>query len=294
MGGHMAHNLLKKQHPVVVFDVAPAAVELAESRGAVAASNPAELASQVDAIVAMLPSAAHVRQVFEGAEGVFEGLKAHAGPGDVVIIDSSTIDPVTAESVSDQAQTLFGAHMVDAPVSGGVGGAEAGTLTFMVGGTDEAFNAAEPVLSAMGSNLVHCGKAGAGQVAKICNNLVLAISMVGVSEGMNLGAKLGMDPKKLAGIFNTSTARCWSSDTYNPCPGVMDGVPASRGYTGGFGVDLMKKDLGLAMEAGVVARQSLPMGSLAHQLYTLHSSNGQGGKDFSSIYKMLEGGDYDE
>lgn len=158
----------------------------------------------------------------------------------------------------------------------------------MIGGTNEAFELSKEVLSIMGQNLVHCGMNGTGQVAKIANNLVLGISMVAVSEGMNLGVKGGMDPKVLAGIFNTSTARCWSSDTYNPCPGVMEGVPSSRGYTGGFGVDLMRKDLGLAITAAKDSNAALPLGKLVEDLYSKHSEKGSGKLDFSSIFKYLE------
>jgi len=176
---------------------------------------------------------------------------------------------------------------VDAPVSGGVGGAEAGTLTFMVGGPTGSFESARPYLAKMGRNIVHCGGAGAGQVAKVCNNMVLAISMIGVSEAMNMGIKLGMDPKVLAGIFNTSTARCWSSDTYNPVPGVMPNVPSSKGYKGGFGVDLMKKDLGLALEASKTAGVTIPFGELSYLIYKAISEQGNGLKDFSYVYEFL-------
>ena len=182
-----------------------------------------------------------------------------------------------------------GAVMVDAPVSGGVGGAEAGTLTFMVGGTDDAFERSKAVLEIMGANIVHCGGVGTGEVAKLCNNLVLGISMAGVCEAMNLGVQMGIDKKKLADIMNTSTARCWSSDTYNPCPGVMEGVPASRGYEGGFGSALMQKDLGLVMDAGKTMGAPLPMGASAHQLYSFMSAHGAGQKDFGALYEFLQG-----
>jgi len=219
--------------------------------------------------------------VYGGKSGIFENVRSRA-----LLIDSSTIDPTAARDVAQQASGK-GARMVDAPVSGGVGGAEAATLTFMVGGSVENFALARPVLALMGKNLVHCGESGTGQAAKVCNNLVLGISMVAVAEGMNLGIKLGINPKTLAGIFNTSTARCWSSDTYNPCPGVMDKVPASRGYTGGFGVDLMKKDLGLALQAANDAKAPLLLGTLSHELYDAISKEGKGKSDFSIIYQYL-------
>lgn len=179
--------------------------------------------------------------------------------------------------------------MVDAPVSGGVGGAEAGTLTFMVGGSKDDFEAAKPALTNMGKNIVHVGGSGTGQIAKLCNNLVLGISMTAVSEAMNLGVRLGADPKTLAGIVNTSSGRCWSSDTYNPVPGVMPNVPASRGYTGGFGAALMAKDLGLALDAAKSAGASLPTGSAAFAIYQLMLNQGMGNKDFSAMYAFLQG-----
>jgi len=182
---------------------------------------------------------------------------------------------------------VCGEEGVDMDVSGGVGGAEAGTLTFMVGGSEHDFTTAKTLLQHMGKNIVHCGDNGTGQVAKVCNNLALAVEMVAVSESLNLGVKLGMDPKRLSAIFNTSSARCWSSDTYNPCPGVMPNVPASKGYIGGFGVDLMKKDLGLAMNAARSAHIDLTVGQQAYQLYEKLSERGNGKKDFSYMYEYF-------
>ena len=198
----------------------------------------------------MLPSSPHVRSVYLGEYGVLAGVK----PG-TPLIDSSTIDPLTSREVAMDAKAK-GCPMVDAPVSGGVGGAEAGTLTFMVGGEAHDYEAAKPILQAMGKNIVHCGGIGNGQVAKICNNMMLAIEMIATSEGMTLAAKLGMDPKIFAAIVNTSSGRCWSSDTYNPYPGVLENVPASRGYTGGFGADLMLKDLTLVTDAAKIREAS--------------------------------------
>lgn len=283
MGNHMASNLIKNGYSVIVYDINSHAVKHAQQQGAISAHNPKEVASQASTIITMLPSSPHVRSVYLQADGILQSVQSGA-----LLIDSSTIDPTTARSVAVEAKNK-NARMIDAPVSGGVGGAEKGTLTFMVGGTREDYDAAKPILSAMGKNIVYCGDSGAGQVAKIANNLILAISMIGVSEGMNLGVKLGIDPKVLASIVNTSSGRCWSSDTYNPCPGVMENVPSSRGYTGGFGVDLMKKDLGLALQAAQDSKSNLPLGSLAYQLYSLHSSHGNGQRDFSSIYEWLSG-----
>jgi 3-hydroxyisobutyrate dehydrogenase len=220
--------------------------------------------------------------VYLGEDGVLAGA-AHGIP----LIDSSTIDPHTAREVAAAAGAR-GNPMADAPVSGGTGGAEAGTLTFMVGAPAALFDVVKPVLAHMGKNIVHCGDAGTGQVAKICNNMLLGISMIGVAEAMNLGAALGIDPKVLAGIINTSSGRCWSSDTYNPYPGVLDNAPAARGYTGGFGTDLMLKDLGLATDAAKQAKRSVAMGAMAQQLYQLWSSQGAGGLDFSSIINLLK------
>jgi 3-hydroxyisobutyrate dehydrogenase len=179
-----------------------------------------------------------------------------------------------------------GLAMIDAPVSGGTGGAEAGTLTFMVGGTAENFARAKPVLEGMGKNIVHCGDAGNGQVAKICNNMMLAIEMIATAEGMALATKLGMDANVFAGIANTSSGRCWSSDTYNPYPGVVPTAPANRGYSGGFGSDLMLKDLTLVTEAAKAAKQPVILGAAAQQLYQMHSTMGNGALDFSSIIKL--------
>jgi len=287
MGGHMANSLLKNGRRLVLFDVnkenAQRIHDGARSKGfqAIVADSPRALAEQVETVITMLPSSPHVKEVYTGASGVLSSVRRGA-----LLIDSSTIDPTSAREVADEA-TRKGARMVDAPVSGGVGGAEAATLTFMVGGSDGDFAIARLILSLMGKNIVHCGAAGTGQAAKVCNNLVLGISMCAVAEGMNLGIKLGMDPKKLAGIFNTSSGRCWSSDTYNPVPGVMDKVPASRGYTGGFGVDLMKKDLGLALQAAKDAKAPLRLGQQSFDLYAQLSKDGNGLKDFSFVYEYL-------
>jgi 3-hydroxyisobutyrate dehydrogenase len=277
MGGPMCANLLARGHAVRAFDLVPANVERAVARGAVKATSVADCVAGVEAVVTMLPSSPHVRSVYLGESGVI----AHARVG-TLLVDSSTIDPLTAREVAFDAAAR-GLAMVDAPVSGGTAGAEAATLTFMVGGAARDFEAAKPLLACMGRNLVHCGAIGNGQVAKICNNLMLAIGMIATSEGMALAAKLGMDPKVFAGIVNTSSGRCWSSDTYNPYPGVLENAPASRGYTGGFGADLMLKDLGLATEAARTAGVPVLAAALAQQLYQKHSADGHGGKDFSSI-----------
>lgn len=256
-------------------------MEEVKSKGGAGAATPAEAASGADAVVTMLPSSPHVRDVYE--KSVFGA----AAPG-ALLIDCSTIDPATTKSLAAGASARK-LRMVDAPVSGGVGGAEAGSLTFMVGGSGADFEAAKPLLQAMGKNIVHCGGAATGQIAKLVNNLILGISMNAVCEAMNLGVKLGADPKVLAAIINTSSGRCWSSDTYNPVPGVMPNVPASRGYTGGFQVPLMAKDLGLAIDAARSVGAPLATGSAAHAVYQLMAAQGQGGKDFSAVYEFLAG-----
>lgn len=282
MGGPMARNLVKAGHAVTVFDLNQEAVAALVSEGARTAGTPAEAAREASFVLTMLPAAAHVEAVLTGPQGVLTGV-----PKNVPIVDCSTIDPATARRLAEKA-AAHGNPFADAPVSGGTGGAAAGTLTFMVGADEALFKQAQTVLQAMGKNIVHCGGVGTGQVAKICNNLLLAISMIGVSEAMSLGASLGIDPQVLAGIINTSSGRCWSADTYNPYPGIIDTAPASRGYTGGFGVDLMLKDLGLATDAAKGAKQPLMLGALAQQLYQMWSQQGQGKLDFSSIIQLYE------
>ncbi len=282
MGNPMARNLLKHGHTLKVFDVVPELVKKLTDLGCEAATSAGKCAQGVEVLITMLPSSPHVRSVYQGEGGVI----ASVSPG-TLVIDSSTIDPHTARDVAMDARAK-GLSMVDAPVSGGTGGAEAGTLTFMVGGEAADFEKAKPVLQCMGKNIVHCGGAGNGQVAKICNNMMLAIEMIATAEGMALAAKLGMDPKVFAGIANTSSGRCWSSDTYNPYPGVIETAPASRGYSGGFGSDLMLKDLTLVTEAAKSARQPVVLGAAAQQLYQMHSTMGNGALDFSSIIKMYK------
>ncbi|OPG82640.1 3-hydroxyisobutyrate dehydrogenase [Stutzerimonas stutzeri] len=278
MGAPMAHNLLKAGHQLSVFDLNAAAVENLVGAGALPVDSPTAIAQgNAELIITMLPAAPHVKSVYLGENGLIASSRAG-----VMLIDCSTIDPHSAREVA-KAAAEHGNPMLDAPVSGGTGGAAAGTLTFMVGGSDADFDRAQPILAAMGKNIVHCGAAGNGQVAKVANNMLLGISMIGVAEAMALGVALGMDAKTLAGVINTSSGRCWSSDTYNPFPGVLDNVPASRGYSGGFSSDLMLKDLGLATEAAKQVRQPVILGALAQQLYQSFSAQGHGGLDFSAI-----------
>lgn len=277
MGAPMARNLIKAGHALHLFDLNQAVLkELAELGGTIS-SSPRDAAQGAELVITMLPAAAHVRSVWLKEDGVLAGI----GKG-VPAVDCSTIDPQTIRDVA-AAAAKQGVAVADAPVSGGTGGAQAGTLTFMVGANPELFATLQPVLAQMGRNIVHCGDVGTGQIAKICNNLLLGISMVGVSEAMALGDALGIDTQVLAGIINSSTGRCWSSDTYNPWPGVIETAPSSRGYTGGFGADLMLKDLGLATEAARQAHQPVILGAVAQQLYQSMSQRGEGGKDFSAI-----------
>ncbi|SKD04427.1 3-hydroxyisobutyrate dehydrogenase [Burkholderia sp. CF099] len=280
MGAPMAHNLLKAGHALKVYDLSNQAVQGLVGGGANAAASPKEASHDVDCVITMLPTAAHVKAVLTAEDGVLAGIARG-----VTIVDSSTIDPTSAIALAEIA-SLRGNGYVDAPVSGGTGGAAAGTLTFMMGGSNEAYEAVAPILSAMGKSIVHCGGTGTGQIAKICNNLLLGITMAGVAEAISLGAALGIDAKVLAGIINTSTGRCWSSETYNPYPGVLESAPSSRGYTGGFGTDLMLKDMGLATDAARHARQPVYMGALAQQLYQSISTRGDGRLDFSAVIRL--------
>lgn len=280
MGAPMAKNLLKAGHTLNAFDLSTQVVQEMVDAGAKAMESPKAAATDVECVITMLPAPGHVRSVLTAENGVLAGISKG-----VVIIDSSTIDPASTKAFAEIA-ALQGNVFVDAPVSGGTGGAAAGTLTFMVGSSDEVFERIKPVLQAMGKNIVHCGGTGTGQAAKICNNLLLGISMAAVSEAMALGEALGIDPKVLGGIINSSTGRCWSSETYNPMPGVIESAPSSRHYAGGFGTDLMLKDLGLATDAARTVRQPAFLGALAQQLYQTLSANGNGRLDFSSVITL--------
>jgi 3-hydroxyisobutyrate dehydrogenase len=285
MGGPMALNLLKAGFALTVFDLSPTALQSAQAAGAKVAATAAEAAANADIVVSMLPASAHVEALYLGSGGVLQAVQ----PG-TLIVDCSTIAPQTAKTVYQVAQAA-GCAMIDAPVSGGTAGAAAGTLTFIVGGESDALERARPLLEKMGKNIFHAGDHGAGQVAKICNNMLLAIHMIGTAEALNLGTSLGLDAKVLSEIINKSSGRNWSSELYNPFPGVMENVPASRGYSGGFGVDLMLKDLGLAQEAALHAKAATPLGTLARNLYHLHSLAGNGRLDFSSILELLQADD---
>ena len=281
MGLPMAKHLCTAGHRLTVFDLQAACLQDMLACGACAASSPAAAAKGVDLAITMLPGPATVEQALCAPDGLLSGLGCGA-----TVVDCSTIDPATARALAAQAKAR-GVHFADAPVSGGTAGAAAASLTFMVGADIGLLASLEPVLKCMGRKVIHCGDVGMGQAAKLCNNLLLAISMIGVSEAMSLGAALGMDAKVLADIINTSSGRCWSSDTYNPVAGVVDGAPASRGYSGGFGVDLMRKDLALANDAARQVRQALPLGAMALQLYEMWAQQGHSRQDFSSIIGLL-------
>lgn len=281
MGQPMALNLVKAGFAVTVFDLVATAVENLVSAGASAADCAASAASEVDVVVTMLPAAAHVKQLYLGANGML----AHA-KSNTLFIDCSTIDAATARELA-QAANEQGHAFTDAPVSGGVGGAKAGTLTFIMGGESDAIERARPVLSAMGQNLFHAGAAGAGQIAKICNNMLLAVLMAGTSEALKLAIANGLDPKTVSDIMLQSSGANWTLQKYNPCPGVMPQVPASNDYDGGFMVKLMNKDLNLAMEAAQEVGATTPMAAVAQHLFRMHQQRGFAEKDFSSIFTLF-------
>ena len=243
MGLPMVRNLMKAGHSVTAFDIVDATCNVARDEGVTIKNSIGETAKGQDAVVTMLPVTADVQKAFRAPDGVFKNASKGA-----IVVDSSTISPLASRELMEEGAKL-GFITADAPVSGGVPGAVNGTLTFMVGCEEGHFEKIKALLEAMGKNIFHCGGFGSGEIAKVCNNLALAIEMRAVAEGLALGEKLGMDPKKLSDIMSVSTGRCWSVDTYNPRPGVLEGVPASRDYEGGFGVSLIKKDLGLARES---------------------------------------------
>ncbi|XP_040289516.1 3-hydroxyisobutyrate dehydrogenase, mitochondrial [Bufo bufo] len=281
MGNPMAKNLLKHGYPVIAYDVFPEACKEVQDTGAQIVESPSEVADKADRIITMLPSSLNAIDVYTGANGILKKVKKGS-----LLIDSSTIDPAVSKELAKEVEKM-GAVFMDAPVSGGVGAARSGNLTFMVGGVEQEFDAAKELLTCMGANVIYCGEIGTGQAAKICNNMLLAIGMIGTAETMNLGIRLGLDPKLLAKILNMSSGRCWSSDTYNPVPGVMEGVPSANNYQGGFGTTLMAKDLGLAQDSATNTKSPTPLGSLSHQVYRLMCAKGYAQKDFSSVFQFL-------
>ena len=283
MGLPMARNLLKAGHVVRAYDVGADAMAAATAAGCVSATSHSAAAEGAEAVVTALPAASHVREALTGERGLL-GRSVRG----TLFIDCSTIDVDTARAVATEAE-VAGMRYVDSPMSGGVGGAEAGTLTFMVGGSEDAFAGAKPILEAMGRNIFHAGGPGAGAAAKICNNMMLAIQMIAVSEGFNLAAKLGLEADKLYEISSTATARCWSLNDYCPAPGVVPAAPSNRDYAPGFSTELMLKDLRIAMEAARGAGAITPLGAQATQLYAMMEAAGRGGDDFSGVIRYLEG-----
>jgi 3-hydroxyisobutyrate dehydrogenase len=281
MGGPMAANLLKAQHQVTAFDLSAGAVSAAVEKGAHKAATAAEAVKGAEVVITMLPAGQHVRDVYETQE------QANVAKG-ALLIDCSTIDVESARHVAALAEKA-GLEMVDAPVSGGVGGATAGTLTFMVGGSEVGFAKAEPFLQQMGKNIVHAGGSGNGQAAKICNNMILGVSMIAVSEAFVLAEKLGLDAQKLFDIASKSSGQCWAMTSYCPVPGPVPASPANRDYQAGFTAAMMLKDLNLAQQAAQAAGASTPLGAEAAQLFNLFVSSGHAAQDFSGIIKMLDG-----
>lgn len=283
MGGPMAANLIKAGHSVAVFDMAQDALDKAQAAGGTVAGSAADAAKGAEVVVTMLPAGAHVSSVYTDTGGVIEA----ADPG-TLLIDCSTIDVATARSVS-AAASAGGLAMVDAPVSGGVTGAEAATLTFMVGGTEDDFARAKPFLDQMGKTIVHAGGAGNGQAAKICNNMLLGISMIATCEAFVLADRLGLDRQKLFDISSTASGQCWSLTSYCPVPGPVPAAPSNRDFAPGFTANMMLKDLKLAQAAANEFGAVTPMGAEASALFGLFANGGDGEKDFSGIIEMLRG-----
>jgi len=281
MGGPMAANLVKAQHQVMAFDLSAAAVDAAVDKGAKKVGSVAEAVKGAEVVVTMLPAGKHVREVYQ------KDVLPNVAKG-TLLIDCSTIDVESARHVGALAAKA-GLEMIDAPVSGGVGGATAGTLTFMAGGSEAAFAKAKPILEKMGKNIVHAGASGNGQAAKICNNMILGVSMIAVSEGFMLAKRLGLDAQKLFDVASTSSGQCWSLTNYCPVPGPVPTSPANRDYQAGFTAAMMLKDLMLAQQAANAAGASTPLGAEAAQLFNLFVNSGNGAKDFSGIIRMLDG-----
>ena len=280
MGLPMALNLIQAGHQVQGFDLVQTQLEAFKASGGIPVQSASEAAKDADVIISMLPASRHVEALYFGEAG----LLATANPK-ALLIDCSTISPKVSQAVAAAAKAK-GFAMIDAPVSGGTAGAQAGTLTFMVGGDASALECARPLLEKMGKNIFHAGASGSGQTVKVCNNMLLGIQMLGTSEALRLGIANGMDPKVLSDIMSKSSGRNWALELYNPCPGVMENVPSSKGYAGGFGVDLMLKDLGLATENADDLDASVPLGELSRKLYEAHSKAGNGQLDFSSVFNL--------
>lgn len=283
MGSPMAINLVRAGHVVHAFDLSPDILEAGRKEGLRPCSNLADAVEAAEFVISMVPTGRHVLDIFTGAGGVLSRM-----PAGSMVLDSSTIAVAEARALHEAGRGR-GIAILDAPVSGGVMGAQAGTLTFMVGGEAADFERARPVLAAMGRNFVHAGPAGNGQAAKICNNLLAGISMIAVSEAFTLAKRLGLDPATMRDIVSTSTGGCHALTNYPPVPGLVPNVPSSRDYQNGFAADLMLKDLRLAERAAMDTSSSSPLGALAAGIYSLFCQSGNGGLDYSSIIKMIEG-----
>jgi 3-hydroxyisobutyrate dehydrogenase len=284
MGLPMAQNLLKAGHTVQGFDVSRGQVDALVAAGGTAAADVKQAAAGAEVVITMLPAGAQVREVYLADGGVLS-----AAATDALLIDSSTIDVETARAVAAEAKRR-GLAMLDAPVSGGVGGAQGATLTFMVGGSDAAFARARPLLEKMGKTIVHAGGPGNGQAAKICNNMILGVSMIAVSEAFVLAEKLGLDAQKLFDISSKSSGQCWSMTSYCPVPGPVPASPANRDYKAGFTAAMMLKDLKLAQDAARGAGAVTPLGADAAKIYAQYVEGGEGPRDFSGVIRLVRGG----
>ena len=281
MGSGMTANLLKNGYQVKAFDINAAAVDNVVALGATRATSPQDASRDADAVVLMLPNTKDVERVVAGPQGIQEVTKRGA-----LIVDSSTISPMGSRKLAADLLKR-GIDFIDAPVSGGTMGAKLGTLTFMVGCEEPTFQQATPLLKAMGKNIIYCGKHGAGLVVKLCNNLSLAMINIATCEAMNLGVKMGLDPKKLYEVMSVSTARSWPMDTCNPVPGVLPNAPSTRGYEGGFGTGLVTKDVAIALEIAQGCGAQTLLGEKAHELYKQVMESGAAGKDFGFIYQLM-------
>ena len=281
MGLPMALNLIKSSHDVVVFDQSKDALVAAQTGGAKVATSLREVAEGSDAVISMLPAGQHVIKVYKGQDGLFASLST-----DTILIDCSTIDVLTAREISSEAENR-GLGMLDAPVSGGVAGAEAGTLTFMVGGEQSIVEQAKPVLQAMGKNIIHVGVSGNGQAAKVCNNMLLGISMIAISESFTLGERLGLDSKTLFEVISSATGDCWALRNHLPIPGIVETAASNRGFIPGFAVKMMAKDLRLADEAAMAVHLKTDLAKRAADIYTNFEDHGNGDLDYSAIINLV-------
>ncbi len=289
MGAPMAANLVKAGHDVTGFDIVPAALAALEAAGGRAAASAGDATRGAEIVITMLPAGEHVRQVWLHQGGLIDVVKGDVGKGErPLLIDCSTIDVESARTVTAEAEKA-GLAMLDAPVSGGTAGAQNATLTFMVGGSEDAFARGKPILEAMGRNIFHAGGPGAGQAVKICNNMMLAINMVGVAEGFLLAQKLGLDWSKLHAICSTATSNSWALSSYCPAPGPVPAAPSNRDYAPGFMAQLMLKDVKLSQAAAEATGSPTPLAALAMSFYQAVCDAGDGTKDFSVVFRWLAG-----